>query len=158
MDWLSQQMADQPKFFPQFTFSLQLTFSCNSLIHDSAHRVYFNDYFLLAVDIICDQVPFLDGYAHRGILSGANRIMTEGKETLKKAFEDHPDYRLVLTGHSLGAGTAILISLGFLNNIYADDFPNVKEVKCVALAPPPVYRTGLFFKRNFKLSTKWAEN
>ena len=104
--------------------------------------------FQLAVDIICDQVPYLDGFAHRGILSGANRIMTEGKETLKKAFEQHPDYRLVLTGHSLGAGTAILISLGFLNNIYANDFPNVKEVKCIALAPPPVYRTGLFFKEN----------
>lgn len=95
----------------------------------------------VVVDIICDQVPYLDGFAHRGILSGANRIMTEGKETLKKAFEEHPDYRLVITGHSLGAGTAILISLGFLDNIYANDFPNVKEVKCIALAPPPVYRT-----------------
>ena len=105
-------------------------------------------FFQLAVDIICDQVPYLDGFAHRGILSGANRIMTEGKETLKKAFEEHPDYRLVITGHSLGAGTAILISLGFLNNIYANDFPNVKEVKCIALAPPPVYRTGLFFEEN----------
>ena len=102
----------------------------------------------MAVDIICDQVPYLDGFAHRGILSGANRIMTEGKETLKKAFEENPDYRLVITGHSLGAGTGILISLGFLNNIYANDFPNVKEVKCIALAPPPVYRTGLFFKEN----------
>ena len=101
----------------------------------------------MSVDIICDQVPFLDGFAHRGILSAANRIMSVGKETLKKAFEEHPNYRLVLTGHSLGAGTAILNSLGFLNNLYVDDFPNVKEVKCIALAPPPVYHTG---KKNFK--------
>ena len=115
----------------------------------SYNFIYYNDFFFqLAVDIICDQVPYLDGFAHRGILSGANRIMTEGKETLKKAFEEHPDYRLVITGHSLGAGTAILISLGFLNNIYANDFPNVKEVKCIALAPPPVYRTGMFFEEN----------
>ena len=96
----------------------------------------------MSVDIIWDQVPFLDGFAHRGILSAASRIITEGKETLKKAFEEHPDYRLMLTGHSLGASTAILISLGFLNNLYADDFPNVKKVKCIALAPLPVYRTG----------------
>ena len=37
------------------------------------------------VDIICDEEKFLDGFAHRGILKGANRIMKESGETLKKA-------------------------------------------------------------------------
>ena len=90
------------------------------------------------VDIICDDESFLDGFAHRGILRGATRIMKQGKEVLREALEKHPGYRLVITGHSLGAGTAILITMGVLNNIY--DF-KVNEVKCVALAPPPVFRS-----------------
>ena len=94
------------------------------------------------VDLKAEEIKFLDGFAHRGILNGSQIIMQECQEVLKLALKENPGYRLVITGHSLGAGTAILISLGFLNNIYADDFPNVKEVKCIALAPPPVYRTG----------------
>ena len=37
------------------------------------------------VDIICDEETFLDGYAHRGILKGANRIMKESGDILKEA-------------------------------------------------------------------------
>ena len=37
------------------------------------------------VDIICDEEEFLDGYAHRGILKGANRIMKESGDILKEA-------------------------------------------------------------------------
>ena len=37
------------------------------------------------VDIICDEEKFLDGYAHRGILKGANRIMKESGDILKEA-------------------------------------------------------------------------
>ena len=89
------------------------------------------------VDIICDDESFLDGFAHRGILRGATRIMKQGREVLQEALENYPGYRMVITGHSLGAGTAILITMGLLNNIY--DL-KVNEVKCVALAPPPVFR------------------
>jgi len=94
------------------------------------------------VDIICDEEKFLDGFAHRGILKGANRIMKESGETLKKALAAHPDHRLVITGHSLGAGTAILITMAILSGNFKQIVdPNLTSIKCIALAPPPVYRS-----------------
>jgi sn1-specific diacylglycerol lipase len=57
-------------------------------------------------------------------------------------FSAHPDYRLVVTGHSLGAGTAILISMAILSGNFKQIVdPNLTKIKCVALAPPPVYRS-----------------
>ena len=58
-------------------------------------------------------------------------------------FLAHPDHRLVVTGHSLGAGTAILISMAILSGSFKQIVdPNLTKIKCVALAPPPVYRTA----------------
>ena len=39
------------------------------------------------VDILCDEDKFLDGYAHSGILKGANRIMKESGAALKETLE-----------------------------------------------------------------------
>ena len=100
-------------------------------------------------DIKCDAKPFLNGFAHRGILNGAEKVMTEIKGELNEAMKQHPGYKLVITGHSLGAGTAILITMGILENIYGI---NVDEVKCVALAPPPVYRS------EHKIPEKFTKN
>ena len=50
------------------------------------------------VDIICDEEKFLDGYAHRGILKGANRIMKESGDILKEALAGdnfNPNYKLL---------------------------------------------------------------
>ena len=63
------------------------------------------------VDVICDEEKYLDGYAHRGILKGSQKIMKEAQGTLELAFQTHPDHKLVITGHSLGAGTAVLITM-----------------------------------------------
>ena len=58
-------------------------------------------------------------------------------------FSAHPHYRLVVTGHSLGAGTAILISMAILSGSFKQIVdPNLTKIKCVALAPPPVYRSA----------------
>ena len=91
------------------------------------------------VDIICDEEQYLDGYAHRGILKGSQKIMKEAQNTLQSAFEAYPDYKLVVTGHSLGAGTAVLITMGILKQQYPV-VPKSTQIKCLALAPPPVYR------------------
>ena len=58
-------------------------------------------------------------------------------------FSAHPDHRLVVTGHSLGAGTAILITMAILSGSFKQIVdPKFTKIKCVALAPPPVYRTA----------------
>lgn len=50
------------------------------------------------------------------------------KHILDKAFSHFSDYGLVITGHSLGAGTAVILSF-----MLRDKFP---EVKCYAYSPP----------------------
>ena len=57
------------------------------------------------------------------------------KPILTDLLNQYPDYSLVVTGHSLGAGTALLISMEIMlgqTQIVAAD-----RVECVALAPPP---------------------
>jgi predicted lipase len=57
---------------------------------------------------------FLSGYAHSGILRGSLKILHAARTDLTALLEKYPGYKLVVTGHSLGAGTAILITLEVL--------------------------------------------
>ena len=47
----------------------------------------------------------------------------------------HPGYKLVVTGHSLGAGTAILVALELL--LGDNKLDSKVDIQCIALAPPP---------------------
>lgn len=71
-----------------------------------------------------------DCTVHMGMLQSAkyikNRLITEG--ILDMAFQSGKDYRLVITGHSLGAGVAALLALE-LKPIY-------KDLICFAFAVP----------------------
>jgi len=42
------------------------------------------------------------------------KILKESEPVLKEALEKNPDFNLIVTGHSLGAGTAELITLSIL--------------------------------------------
>lgn len=74
-------------------------------------------------------VPF-EALAHKGILHAAMYIKDSivQKKIISEAFEQHPDYKLVVTGHSLGAGAASLLS-ALLRPIYPD-------LICFAFSPP----------------------
>ena len=52
--------------------------------------------------------------------------------------------RVVVTGHSLGAGAAELITMRLLGD--SSLLPTSTRVECVALAPPPVFRYENIFK------------
>ena len=71
-----------------------------------------------------------DYYAHSGIVKAANYVYKElaDKNLLNKAFSYYDDYQLVVTGHSLGAGTAVV--LAFMLRLA---YPNTK---CYAYSPP----------------------
>ncbi|BES97276.1 neural stem cell-derived dendrite regulator [Nesidiocoris tenuis] len=71
-----------------------------------------------------------DSYAHKGMMMCAMTLKKhlEENHVLDKAFGTYPNYGLVLTGHSLGAGTSIL--LGLLLR------PTYPELKVYAFSTP----------------------
>lgn len=70
---------------------------------------------------------------HRGMLQSANFLFQQLESTniLKRAVSDNPGYGIVITGHSLGAGSGALLSLLLLQQ--ADAYP---EIRCFAFSPP----------------------
>jgi sn1-specific diacylglycerol lipase len=67
------------------------------------------------LDVVGEEFGF-DGtgeYCHRGMLEAAMRINDdmEARRVLHKAMEDHPEFKLRIVGHSLGAGVASVLGL-----------------------------------------------
>uniref|UniRef100_A0A7S0R525 sn-1-specific diacylglycerol lipase n=1 Tax=Pyramimonas obovata TaxID=1411642 RepID=A0A7S0R525_9CHLO len=88
-------------------------------------------------DLVCESTAFLSGEAHAGIAAGANNVLAQARETLVDVLTRFSDeeYKLVVTGHSLGAGTAILLTMLLLD----DPIFVTCQVECWAFAPPPVF-------------------
>jgi hypothetical protein len=49
----------------------------------------------IVLDMVCDETPYLNGIAHKGILSSARKVLNEAHECLVNVFGDHPGYELV---------------------------------------------------------------
>lgn len=98
----------------------------------------------LITDLICGNEPFAGGYAHSGMKSSAETFCICLKPILRPVFERHPRYSLILTGHSLGAGVAMLLT----KLLQLEGFSNVK---CYAFAPCPV------FGPLHKVDTEWSD-
>ncbi|XP_057604526.1 diacylglycerol lipase-beta isoform X2 [Hippopotamus amphibius kiboko] len=83
-----------------------------------------------------------DCWAHKGISQAARyvyrRLINDG--ILSQAFSIAPEYRLVIVGHSLGAGAAALLAI-MLRNPYP-------QVRCYAFSPP----RGLLSKSLYEYS------
>ena len=92
------------------------------------------------IDLLAPNVEFLDGLAHNGMLKAALRLIEKSADVLKRAFKTYPDYRLIITGHSLGAGVSVLLHLGIQAGKFQDIIPSTIKLKTIALAPPPVYK------------------
>jgi hypothetical protein len=72
------------------------------------------------------------GKVHKGIMQGAVNISESAKPHVLAFLAEHPDYQLVITGHSLGGGSTGLLALYW----YSD--PDIMKYgfKAYALAPP----------------------
>lgn len=68
--------------------------------------------------------------AHKGMTIGAEYVQKRLRETgiVDKALARYPEYGLVLTGHSLGAGVAALLALKIR--------PRYPDLKVYAFATP----------------------
>lgn len=69
------------------------------------------------------------GYAHCGMVAAARWIAKLSTPCLIKALNDHPDYNIKIVGHSLGGGTAALLTYIFREQ------KEFYSSTCVAFAP-----------------------
>ncbi|KAI9087993.1 hypothetical protein DFS34DRAFT_499434 [Phlyctochytrium arcticum] len=80
------------------------------------------------VDLKLDCVPFLDGHAHSGMAHLATNLLKRILPKLTHLRHQHPNFDLYVTGHSLGAGIASLITLVLTSDEYKAQFPSVHGV------------------------------
>uniref|UniRef100_A0A061SHX7 Lipase class 3 family protein n=1 Tax=Tetraselmis sp. GSL018 TaxID=582737 RepID=A0A061SHX7_9CHLO len=71
------------------------------------------------------------GYSHFGMLAAARWILKEVYTTLEAAMESRPESRLLVVGHSLGGGTAAMLTM-----MLRDQHPRFASARCYAIACP----------------------
>ena len=50
------------------------------------------------LDMVCEDAPFLAGFAHAGILTGARKVWSLVGDAVISACKQHPEYELLVTG------------------------------------------------------------
>ncbi|KAK2716488.1 hypothetical protein QYM36_006841 [Artemia franciscana] len=90
-------------------------------------------------DLTCDNVVIIEQrrpmyMGHRGKVECATRIKRQIKDILLAVLEEHSNYGLVVTGHSLGAGVAAILSLLLRNS----GSSRLSNLRCFAFSPPGI--------------------
>lgn len=75
-----------------------------------------------------DCEPFLGGYAHQGMAHLAHKLLDRILPQLQYLRRVHPNFQLLITGHSLGAGIASLFTLLLSSPPHKENFPSVRGV------------------------------
>lgn len=73
----------------------------------------------------------IDGLGHAGVLRSARNLVHKIRHKVLEAVGEFPDYEILVTGHSLGAATAAVLSLIMRND------PDLPRTKAICIAPPP---------------------
>ncbi|KAL0582532.1 hypothetical protein ABG067_007588, partial [Albugo candida] len=85
------------------------------------------------IDLCLLHEPFLDGYGHRGIAHASRWMLQHSESDILDLHERYPDYSVVFTGHSLGAGLAALASIA-LHRKSSDTLR--EKLLCIGFATP----------------------
>ncbi len=92
---------------------------------------------LIDIDTECED--FVDARIPQGFTRSAREVVSKSGYCINSALSDNPGYGLVITGHSLGAAVAEVLTLGFrIDEEMKEHIPHGTNVECVALAPPPL--------------------
>jgi hypothetical protein len=89
------------------------------------------------VDVQGMAMNFCLGMAHRGMAEMAEQVWEASGGEIKRLFaqDEYKDFGLIITGHSLGAGTSCLLNI----KCHVDRLVGKRPVKCYAFAPPPTF-------------------
>ena len=63
------------------------------------------------MDLYCQNTAWHEGEAHQGMAAAATNILGRLLDTLAASLQQWPAYSLVITGYSLGAGVAELLTI-----------------------------------------------
>lgn len=88
----------------------------------------------IATDLACENVSFLHGEAHDGMVAAATNVWHEALPAVQAALQQSSFRRLVVCGHSLGGGVALLLGL----RLRAESQLPL-ETFAFAAGPPPVF-------------------
>lgn len=92
------------------------------------------------IDIQAMDSPYCTGRAHKGMAEMADAVWKESGAFLTDLLKEeaHTDYDLIITGHSLGAGTACLLHIKVhVEGLVVSD--TNRRVLCFGFAPPPTF-------------------
>lgn len=90
------------------------------------------------VDVKGMATDYCSGQAHQGMAEMADNIWNESGDAILNIIKDnqYKGYTFVVTGHSLGAGTACLLNLKLhVEELLESSWP----IRCYAFAPPPTF-------------------
>ena len=90
------------------------------------------------VDVKGMAIDYCSGQAHQGMAEMADNIWNESGDAILNIIKDekYKGYTFVVTGHSLGAGTACLLNLKLhVEELLESSWP----IRCYAFAPPPTF-------------------
>jgi len=88
-----------------------------------------------------DATSFLEGKAHTQLAKTSRIILDIARPILVKLVNKHADYKLVVTGHSLGGSAAMLIMMLIVDEGMASLHGEGVLVECYAFGPPPFLAT-----------------
>ena len=107
----------------------------------------------IILDIDADSREFCGGEAHSGMATMAERVWAAAGPTVKTELEANPRYEFILTGHSLGAGAACLVTiLVQTQRLLSKD----QKIRCFAYASPPVYTPLEFVPKSVESTTNFV--
>jgi len=91
----------------------------------------------ILTDVAGESVPFDGGVAHRGFLRGAEAVIRGAQEPLQRLLSQGVT-ELVVCGHSLGAGCAVLATLALLKEQRSPPSPlEPLKIRCLTYGCPP---------------------
>eukprot|EP00096_Caligus_rogercresseyi_P013995 TRINITY_DN6551_c0_g1_i1.p1 TRINITY_DN6551_c0_g1~~TRINITY_DN6551_c0_g1_i1.p1 ORF type:complete len:480 (-),score=126.21 TRINITY_DN6551_c0_g1_i1:878-2317(-) len=91
------------------------------------------------MDLYADSEPFLHGHAHRGMAIGCRNILERILPHIVSTLEENPDYEIMVTGYSLGAGISQLVTMELLEGQSRERLPSNVVIRCFNYGTPPVF-------------------
>jgi Lipase (class 3) len=107
----------------------------------------------IVLDVAGFTKDFCGGEAHSEMATMAERVWNVAGPTVRQLLERNQDYEFIITGHSLGAGAACLLTI----LLEAKDLlPRKQKCRCFAYAPPPVYTPLEFAPKAVRATTSFV--